>query len=155
MYGSCSHLVWAIILHMIIIILFLHVNHSHLPMHGVLARWSHLICLWKDQSGEVVLSLRSGGLALPKWKTSEERGVGGWCWGGRGVICHRLIRVLPRAPRCSCRSPSRARRCPGEHGYNLAKKMAQKKWERNRFKTLPPLQNPQFLFNWRCHLMPI
>lgn len=58
MYRSCIHLVWAIILHMINIILFCLLIMA--IYKGMLSRWLHLIWLCTPHSTEVVLSLKRG-----------------------------------------------------------------------------------------------
>lgn len=94
MYRSCSHLVWAIILHMIIIILFCLLIMA--ISQGMLARWSHLIWLRKDHSTEVVLSLKRGGKHYPNEKQAEEE-------ADLSQVDHGSHTSL-----CSCRSSSRA-----------------------------------------------
>lgn len=85
MYRSCSRLVWAIILHMIIIILLCPLIMA--ISQGMFARWSGLICVCKDHSTEVVLSLRRGGRHIQMKNKLEKT-----------LICHRLIRPLLFAP---------------------------------------------------------
>lgn len=73
---SSSHLVRAIILHMIIIILFCLLIIA--ISQGVLARWSHLIWMYKDHSTWAVVSLRRQGLHYPNEKQAGEEVVSGW-----------------------------------------------------------------------------
>lgn len=90
-YWSCSHLVWAIILHMIIIILSCLLIMA--IFQGMLARWSRLIWLCKDHSTEVVLALRRGVQHYPNEKQAGEEAD---------------LSKVDYAALCSCRSSSRA-----------------------------------------------
>lgn len=94
---SWSHSVWAIIMHMIIIILSCLLIIAISP--DVLARWSHLICLCKDHSKKRLFYLLEEEACIIQMKNKLEK----------RLICHRVIRPLFGTLLCCYRSSSRAR----------------------------------------------
>lgn len=86
MYRSCGHLVWAIILHMIIIILFCLLIMANLPGYVGKVIAFNLVCV-KTTPQRLFYHLREAASIIQMKNKLEKR-----------LICHRLIRVLAGSP---------------------------------------------------------